>query len=219
MTEVLKTSLEQNLKMIEESLQYLVSQDRRVIYDAEHFFDGYKSDPEYAVETLSAAVRGGAEIVVLCDTNGGTMPWEVERIVKAVFDELEFPIGIHTHNDSECGVDNSLAAVRAGAIHVQGTINGYGERCGNANLCAIIPDLEIKMNLDCLPEGGLAELSEVSRFVSDVANLPQDEHMAYVGASAFAHKGGIHVAAMRRHADSYQHIDPTQVENKNVGGG
>jgi len=213
-TEVLKTTLDQNLKMIEESLEYLVSQDRRVIYDAEHFFDGYKSDPEYAVETLSAAVRGGAEIVVLCDTNGGTMPWEIERIVKAVFDELEFPIGIHTHNDSECGVANSLAAVRAGAIHVQGTINGYGERCGNANLCAIIPDLEIKMDLDCLPEGGLAELSEVSRFVSDVANLPQDEHMAYVGASAFAHKGGIHVAAMRRHEDSYQHIDPKQVGNK-----
>ena len=213
-TEVLRTSLDRNLEMIEDSLAYLRSNDRRVIYDAEHFFDGYKDDPNYAVDTLRAAVRGGAEIVVLCDTNGGTMPWEVERVVATVGEQLDFPVGIHTHNDSECGVANTLAAVRAGAIHVQGTINGYGERCGNANLCAIIPDLELKLGLRCLPEGGLSELSEVSRFVSDVANLPHDEHMAYVGASAFAHKGGIHVAAMRRNADSYQHIEPERVGNQ-----
>ena len=212
-TEVLRTTREQNLLMIGESVAFLRSQDRRVIYDAEHFFDGYKDDPAYAVDTLRAAIEGGAEIVVLCDTNGGSMPWEVKRIVGEVLEEIAYPVGIHTHNDSECGVANSLAAVQAGAIHVQGTINGYGERCGNANLCAIIPDLELKMDLQCLPDGKLGELSEVSRFVSDVANLPQDEHMAYVGTSAFAHKGGIHVAAMRRNADSYQHIDPTRVGN------
>ena len=212
-TEVLRTTREQNLLMIGESVAFLRSQDRRVVYDAEHFFDGYKDDPAYAVDTLRAAVEGGAEIVVLCDTNGGSMPWEVRRIVGEVLEALAYPVGIHTHNDSECGVANSLAAVQAGAIHVQGTINGYGERCGNANLCAIIPDLELKMDLQCLPNGKLGELSEVSRFVSDVANLPQDEHMAYVGTSAFAHKGGIHVAAMRRNADSYQHIDPTRVGN------
>ena len=212
-TEVLRTTREQNLLMIGESVAFLRSQDRRVIYDAEHFFDGYKDDPAYAVDTLRAAIGGGAEIVVLCDTNGGSMPWEVKRIVGEVLEEIAYPVGIHTHNDSECGVANSLAAVQAGAIHVQGTINGYGERCGNANLCAIIPDLELKMDLQCLPDGKLGELSEVSRFVSDVANLPQDEHMAYVGTSAFAHKGGIHVAAMRRNADSYQHIDPTRVGN------
>ncbi len=213
-TEVLKTTRDQNLLMITESLAFLRSHDRRVIYDAEHFFDGYKDDPTYAVETLRAAVAGGAEIVVLCDTNGGCMPWEVEQIVGEVIEDVAHPVGIHTHNDSECAVANTLAGVTAGAMHVQGTINGYGERCGNANLCAIIPDLELKMGLRSLPRGKLRELSEVSRFVSDVANLPQDEHMAFVGASAFAHKGGIHVAAMRRNADSYQHIDPAEVGNK-----
>ena len=212
--EVLRTSRDQNLLMISESLEFLRSHGRRVIYDAEHFFDGYQDDPAYALETLRAAVRGGAEIVVLCDTCGGSLPWEVERIVAEVGAQLAHPMGIHAHNDSECGVANSLAAVRAGAIHVQGTVNGYGERCGNANLCAIIPDLELKMDLGCLPDGKLRELSEVSRFVSDVANLPHDEHMAYVGGSAFAHKGGIHVAAMRRNPDSYQHIDPAQVGNQ-----
>jgi 2-isopropylmalate synthase len=152
--------------------------------------------------------------VVLCDTNGGSMPWEVERIVGEVRTELNHPLGIHAHNDSECGVANSLAAVRAGVVHIQGTINGYGERCGNANLCAILPDLELKMGLRCLPDHKLGELYDVSRFVSEVANLPQNEHMAYVGRSAFAHKGGIHVAAIRRNAQSYQHIDPSSVGNQ-----
>ncbi len=213
-TEVLRTTRDQNLLMVRESVAFLKSQDRRVMYDAEHFFDGYQDDPTYAVETLRAAIEGGAEIVVLCDTNGGSMPWEVGSIVGEVNEQLDHPVGIHTHNDSECAVANSLAAVQSGAIHVQGTINGYGERCGNANLCAIIPDLELKMGLQCLPKGKLSELSEVSRFVSDVANLPQDEHMAFVGTSAFAHKGGIHVAAMRRNVNAYQHINPTEVGNK-----
>ncbi len=212
-TEVLKTTLEENLRIIEESLAYLTAQGRRVIYDAEHFFDGYKADSAYALETLQAAIRGGAELVVLCDTNGGSLPWEVEEIAQSVA-SMGHPFGIHTHNDGECAVANTLAAVRAGAIHVQGTINGYGERCGNANLCSIVPDLTLKMSKRCLPEGNLAQLNEVAHFVAEVANLAPDEHMAYVGRSAFAHKGGIHVAAMRRNVTSYQHIDPELVGNQ-----
>jgi 2-isopropylmalate synthase len=213
-TDVLRTTLDENLRMIEVSLAYLVSHNRRVIYDAEHFFDGYKADPAYAVETLKAAIRGGAEIVVLCDTNGGSLPWEVEAISRAVSGLIDHPFGIHAHDDGECGVANTLAAVRAGAIHVQGTVNGYGERCGNANLCSILPDLELKMKRRCLPEGHLAQLYDASHFVAEVANLAPDEHMAYVGRSAFAHKGGIHVAAIRRNVDSYQHIDPALVGNQ-----
>jgi 2-isopropylmalate synthase len=213
-SEVLRTTRDENLRMIEESIAYLRGQGRRVIYDAEHFFDGYKTDPAYAVETLQAAGRGGAETLVLCDTNGGSMPWEVKTIVGAVGSALKHPLGIHTHNDGECAVANSLMAVTMGAIQVQGTINGYGERCGNANLCAIIPDLELKMGKRCLPAGKLAHLHDVSHFVAEVANLAPDEHMAYVGKSAFAHKGGLHVAAMRRNQESYQHIDPGLVGNQ-----
>ncbi|OGO67010.1 MAG: citramalate synthase [Chloroflexi bacterium RBG_19FT_COMBO_62_14] len=213
-SEVLRTTRDENLRMIEESVGYLRARGRRVVYDAEHFFDGYKDDAEYALETLRAAVRGGAEIVVLCDTNGGSLPWVVEDIVRQVGQRIKHPLGIHTHNDGECAVANSLAAVRAGAVHVQGTINGYGERCGNANLSAIIPDLELKLGLRCLPEGKLKELYDLSHFVAEVANLAPDEHMAYVGRSAFAHKGGIHVAAVRRNPRSYQHIDPELVGNE-----
>ena len=213
-TEVLRTTLDDNLRIVEASLAYLRAQGRRVIYDAEHFFDGYKADPVYALETLQAAARGGAETVVLCDTNGGSMPWEIADIFRAVRAALPHPLGIHTHNDGECAVANSLAAVREGAIQVQGTINGYGERCGNANLCSIIADLELKLGLRCLPEGHLPRLYEAAHFVSEVANLAPDEHLAYVGKSAFAHKGGIHVAAMRRTEKSYQHVDPAQVGNQ-----
>jgi 2-isopropylmalate synthase len=213
-TDVLRTTLDDNLRLIEASLAYLKAQGRRVIYDAEHFFDGYQADPAYALETLRAAVRGGAETVVLCDTNGGTMPWDLAETVRCVRGQLQHPLGIHTHNDGECAVANTLAAVREGAIQVQGTINGYGERCGNANLCSIIPDLELKLGLRCLPEGQLARLADVAHFVAEVANLAPDEHLAYVGKSAFAHKGGIHVAAMRRNARSYQHIEPELVGNQ-----
>jgi 2-isopropylmalate synthase len=213
-TEVLRTTLDDNLRIIEQSLAHLRAQGRRVIYDAEHFFDGFKADRTYALETLRAAVRGGAETVVLCDTNGGTMPWEIAEIVREVTTAIRHPLGIHTHNDGECAVANSLAAVREGAIQVQGTINGYGERCGNANLCSIIPDLELKLGLRCLPEGHLPKLYEVAHFVAEVANLAPDEHLAYVGKSAFAHKGGIHVAAMRRTEKSYQHVDPALVGNQ-----
>jgi len=213
-TDVLLTTLEDNLRIIEDSVAYLRSQGRRVIYDAEHFFDGYKADSVYALETLKAAIRGGAETVVLCDTNGGTLPWEVERIIRDLKPDLNHPFGIHTHNDSECAVINSLIAVREGAIQTQGTINGVGERCGNANLISIMADLELKMGYYCLPEGNISKLTELSHFVAEVANITPDEHLPFVGKSAFAHKGGVHVAAMRRSAQSYQHIAPEVVGNK-----
>jgi 2-isopropylmalate synthase len=213
-TEVLRTSFDENLRIIEESLRYLRAQGRRVVYDAEHFFDGYRADAAYSIETLRAAARGGAETLVLCDTNGGSLPWQVGEIVAAVRAAVGHPLGVHCHNDSECAVANSLAAIQAGAIQVQGTINGYGERCGNANLCSIIPTLELKMGVRSLPAGRLATLTEVSHLVAEVANLAPDEHLAYVGKSAFAHKGGIHVAAMRRSEASYQHIDPALVGNR-----
>jgi 2-isopropylmalate synthase len=213
-TEVLRTSFAENLRIIEASLGYLRAQGRRVIYDAEHFFDGYRADAAYALETLRAAVRGGAETLVLCDTNGGSLPWQIGEIVAAARAAVGHPLGVHCHNDTEGAVANSLAAVQAGAIQVQGTINGYGERCGNANLCSIVPTLELKMGVRCLPEGKLSTLTEVSHFVAEVANLAPDEHLAYVGKSAFAHKGGIHVAAMRRSEASYQHVDPALVGNR-----
>jgi 2-isopropylmalate synthase len=212
--EVLKTTPEDNLRIIEQSVAYLRAQGRRVIYDAEHFFDGYKADKAYALETLKAAVRGGAETLVLCDTNGGTMPWEVEQIVHEMKTSIQHPFGIHTHNDSEMAVINALVAVREGAIQVQGTINGIGERCGNANLVSVIADLELKMGYKCLPEGGLAKLADLSYFVAEVANVTPNDHQPFVGKSAFAHKGGVHVAAMRRSAQSYQHIEPEKVGNK-----
>ena len=214
-TEVLRAKLDENLRLIEDSVGYLRSQGRRVIYDAEHFFDGAKADRAYALETLRAAIRGGAETIVLCDTNGGSLPWEIEEIVRAVTaiaDKVK--IGIHTHNDGESAVANSLAAIRTGARHIQGTINGYGERCGNANLCSVIANLELKLKHPCLPKGHLEQLSEVSRFVAEVANIVPSDQAAFVGANAFAHKGGIHVAAMRRTSESYQHIDPAVVGNK-----
>jgi 2-isopropylmalate synthase len=212
--EVLRTTLDDNLRIVEKSLAYLREHGRRVIYDAEHFFDGYRADPSYALETLKAAVRGGAETLVLCDTNGGSLPWQIGEIVRTVRMAVKHPLGIHAHNDGECAVANSLTAVEEGAIQVQGTINGYGERCGNANLCSIIPALELKMGARCTPEGQLRTLYEAAHFVAEVANLKPDEHLAYVGKSAFAHKGGIHVAAMRRSAVSYQHVEPELVGNQ-----
>jgi len=213
-TEVLQTTLDENLRIIEQSVAYLKANGKRVIYDAEHFFDGWKADPAYALETLQAAIRGGAEILVLCDTNGGSMPWDVEKIISGMRAQIAHPFGIHTHNDSECAVINSLTAVRAGAIQVQGTINGVGERCGNANLISIMADLQLKMGYTCLPAENLTKLTELSHFVAEIANLTPDEHLPFVGKSAFAHKGGVHVAAMRRSAQSYQHIEPEKVGNK-----
>jgi len=213
-TDVLLTTLEDNLRIIEQSVAYLKSNGKRVIYDAEHFFDGYKADSSYALETLKAAIRGGAETVVLCDTNGGTLPWEVQAIVQELKPVLNHPFGMHTHNDSECAVVNSLVGVREGAIQVQGTINGVGERCGNANLVSIMADLELKMGYKCLPEDNIRNLYDLSHFVAEVANVAPDEHLPFVGKSAFAHKGGVHVAAMRRSAQSYQHVVPELVGNQ-----
>lgn len=215
-TDVLQTTPEENLRMIRESIAYLKGLGKEVIYDAEHFFDGTKLDMEYGFDTLKAAVDGGADAIVLCDTNGGSMPWEIAEYfmqARSLFRDVE--LGIHTHNDSELAVANTLSAVKAGATHVQGTINGYGERCGNANLCSIIPDLILKMDKECLPEpDSLKHLTRLSRTVAEIANLAPDDHLAYVGKSAFAHKGGIHVAAIRRNVDSYQHIDPALVGNE-----
>jgi len=210
--EALRTSLEENLNMVEESVSYLVENGRRVIFDAEHFFDGWKSDPEYSTEVLEAAARGGAEILVLCDTNGGTLPWEITDAVMEIGGKIDLPLGIHAHNDSELAVANSLAAVRAGALMVQGTINGIGERCGNANLCSVIPDLILKMGV---PTGvkDLKNLRSLSSFVSEVANIIHDPRMPYVGKSAFAHKGGVHVSAINRNPRTYEHIDPAIVGN------
>jgi 2-isopropylmalate synthase len=213
-TEVLRTSLEENLRMIEDSVAWLRSQNRRVIYDAEHFFNGYRADPGYALETLRAAVQAGAEVVVLCDTNGGSLPWWIEETVREVAALVQHPLGIHAHDDTGCAVANSLAAVRAGVRHVQGTINGYGERCGNANLSVVIPNLELKLGLSTVEATRLPEISELSHFVADVANLTPDAHLAYVGKSAFSHKGGVHVAAMRRTSAAYQHVDPELVGNQ-----
>jgi 2-isopropylmalate synthase len=213
-SEVLRTTPQENLRIIEQSLAHLKAAGRRVIYDAEHFFDGWRADRAYALETLRAAVRGGAETLVLCDTNGGSMPWQIGEIVREVKAAIGHPLGVHCHNDSETAVANSLAALAEGAIQIQGTVNGYGERCGNANLVSVIAALELKMGKPCLPPGKLKTIGEVSRFVAEVANLAQDTHQPYVGKSAFAHKGGIHVAAMRRTAASYQHVDPDLVGNE-----
>ncbi|MEJ2749409.1 MAG: citramalate synthase, partial [Anaerolineae bacterium] len=214
-TDVLEASMEENLAMIGESVAYCKGQEREVIYDAEHFFDGYKANPEYAVATVKTAAINGADCVVLCDTNGGTLPWEVEEIVRDVAQQLgpKVNLGIHTHDDGECGVANTLAAVRAGATQIQGTVNGYGERVANANLCSAIPDVQLKMGKTCVPPENLQKLTDLSRYVAEVANLDHDDHLPFVGGSAFAHKGGIHVAAMLKNPLSYQHIEPELVGN------
>lgn len=213
--EVLQTTMENNLRMIRESVAYLKAQGKEVIYDAEHFFDGARLDDEYALATLLAALDGGADCLVLCDTNGGTLPNTLRRHFLWVGDALPgVPLGIHTHNDAELAVANTLIAVDAGARHVQGTINGYGERCGNANLCSIIPNLQLKQDYDCVPAAALGKLTRIARTVAEIANLAPDSHAAYVGKSAFAHKGGIHVAAMRQNETSYQHIDPQIIGNE-----
>ncbi|HLC42924.1 MAG TPA: citramalate synthase [Methylomirabilota bacterium] len=212
-TEALGTTLEENLAMIADSIVFLRRHFEEVIYDAEHFFDGFKRSREYALRSLRAAEEGGAHILVLCDTNGGTLPYEVSEIIREVKRHVKTPLGIHVHNDAECGVANSLAAVSEGVDHVQGTINGYGERCGNADLVSIIPNLMLKMKLRCLPEGSLRELRDVSRFVSELANRKPWQHQPFVGDSAFAHKGGIHVSAVLKHPETYEHINPELVGN------
>ena len=209
--DVFRVSLEQNLEMIRDTVSYLVGQGKQVIFDAEHFFDGYKADREYALETLKVAEEAGASCLVLCDTNGGSLPHEVEQITTEVVGRFRLPIGIHAHNDSELGVANTVAAVRAGAKHVQGTINGLGERCGNANLCSIIPILQLKMGIKCVPEESMSRLVELSRYVYEVANIVPDDTLPFVGASAFAHKAGVHADAVEKNPQTYEHIDPALV--------
>jgi 2-isopropylmalate synthase len=209
----LRATPQENLMMIEDSVAYLKSKGLEVIYDAEHFFDGYKSNPSYALKTLEAAVRGHADIIVLCDTNGGALPHDIGPVFKEVRRHVKCPLGIHAHNDAGLGVGITIEAVRHGAVQVQGTINGYGERCGNANLCSIIPILKLKMGIDCISDDNLKKLTRVSRYISELNNLPHDLKMPFVGESAFAHKGGIHVDAVMKNPKTYEHIDPQQVGN------
>ena len=213
-TRVLETTLEENLSMITDSISYLRAKGPRVFFDAEHFFDGYKGNPEYALQVVVAAVKAGVECVVLCDTNGGTLPQQIVEAIKAVQKASPVALGIHTHNDAELAVANSLAAVEAGVIQVQGTINGYGERCGNANLCSIIPTLKLKTGIDCVTDKQLSKLSDVSRYISELANMPHYNRLPYVGDDAFTHKGGIHVSGLIKWEDSYQHINPSLVGNR-----
>lgn len=213
-TEVLRTTLEENLRIIEDTVRYMKLNGREVVFDAEHFFDGYKDDPKYALDTLLAAQEAGTDWIVLCDTNGGTMPDEVAQIIEAIMGELKCPLGIHAHNDSELAVANSIAAVKCGATQVQGTINGYGERCGNANLCSVIPILELKLGMRCIGRENLKKLHDLSYFVAEVANQVPNDRQPFVGRSAFAHKGGLHVDAMFKCPFAYEHIDPQLVGNE-----
>lgn len=214
-TEALRIGLDENLEIISDSVEYLKKHTDEVFFDAEHFFDGFKRNPEYTLKAITSAYEAGTDVLVLCDTNGGTMPWEVEQIVKEVHEKLpQASLGIHTHNDGEMGVANTLYAVREGARQIQGTINGYGERCGNANLCSIIPDLKIKLGFDCLEEEELKKLYETSHFIHELTNLPPIKHRPFVGDSAFAHKGGLHVSAVMKDPDTYEHINPEIVGNR-----
>ncbi len=214
-TEVFRIGLEQNLEMINDSIQFLVDSGREAIFDAEHFFDGYKNNPEYALASLEAAVRAGASTISLCDTNGGALPWEVSEIVSSVV--KRFPdtvVGIHAHNDAGLAVSSTVSAVHSGATHVQGTVNGYGERCGNANICVILPILELKMGMQCLPEGSISNITAFSRAIDEIANRIPDDTMPFVGASAFAHKAGVHVDAVSKNPATYEHVDPEAVGNR-----
>ncbi len=213
-TRVLETTLEENLNMIADSIHYLKAKGLTVFLDAEHFFDGFKTNPDYSLRCLTTAAEAGVSCLVLCDTNGGTLPNEITAAIEAAQKLTTVPLAIHTHNDVEMAVANTLAAVNAGVTQVQGTINGYGERCGNANLCSVIPALKLKMGIDCVTDEQLAKLTEVSHYVSEAANLIPDAHLPFVGTSAFGHKAGLHVSGLAKWADSYQHIDPAQVGNR-----
>ena len=212
--QALDIPLEENLDLIRSSVTFLREHGKRVIYDAEHFFDGYADNPEYALKTLRAAEDAGADTLVLCDTNGGTLPHDIHDATSTVRGEVGTTLGIHAHDDGGCAVANSLAAVRAGARHVQGTINGLGERCGNADLCSVISDLQLKMGVDCVTDEQLGTLVDLSRFTNEVANLDPDDGAAYVGRSAFTHKGGIHVSAVMKDPTTYEHVEPEAVGNR-----
>lgn len=213
-TDALRIPLERNLEIIHDSLAYLRPHVKRLFYDAEHFFDGFKRNSEYTLATIGKALEASADCVILCDTNGGTLPYEIEEIVKVI--KNKFPgltWGIHAHNDAEVAVANTLLAVRLGASQVQGTINGVGERCGNANLCSVVPALKLKMGIDCVSDEQLSKLAPLSRFVTELLNIPHPKYLPYVGGSAFAHKGGIHISAVERNPNTYEHIPPEKVGN------
>ncbi|MEQ8210063.1 MAG: citramalate synthase [Lacipirellulaceae bacterium] len=214
-TEVLGVSLEENLAMIRETVEFFVSEGKEVIYDAEHFFDGWKANADYAPQTIQAAAEAGASIIVMCDTNGGSLPEEVAEITKEAAAKVDKPLGIHTHNDSELAVANSLSAIDAGAEHVQGTINGFGERCGNADLISVVANLALKKEgYQALGGSGVERLTELSRYVYEIANMLPRNGQPFVGQSAFAHKGGMHVHAIAKAASSYEHIEPASVGNE-----
>lgn len=211
---VLETTRDENLRMISDSVAFFRARDREVVFDAEHFFDGHRLDPDYAIAVASAAADAGAACVVLCDTNGGSLPEDVARVVAEAGARVQVPLGIHTHDDGGLAVANAMAAVGAGCVQVQGTINGYGERCGNMDLVPLIANLQLKLGYRCVPEGGLRRLTELSHLTAAIANQTPDPHAPYVGRSAFAHKGGIHVAAIGKVAESYEHVPPATVGNR-----
>ncbi|MFH1560519.1 MAG: citramalate synthase [Chloroflexota bacterium] len=210
---VLETTLEENLAMIADSVSFLKRQGRTVFFDAEHFFDGFKSNPEYALQSVKVAAEAGAGCLVLCDTNGGALTEEISDMVSRVGQEVKTPLGIHCHNDADMAVANTLAAVMVGATQVQGTVNGYGERCGNANLLSIIANLKVKMGIPCVTDEQLAGLTEASHYISEIVNIPPNGQQPYVGFSSFSHKGGLHASAMAKVEESYQHISPEVVGN------
>jgi 2-isopropylmalate synthase len=212
-TEALRTTLDEGVAMVADSIKFLKDAGLQVFYDAEHFFDGYKNSPEFSLRVLEAAAIAGVDCLVLCDTNGGSLPFDVERIVGEVTSFIDAPVGVHFHNDTGCGVANALAAVRGGATQVQGTINGYGERVGNCDLVTIIPNLTLKMGVQTLPEGRLERLTSVAHHVAELVNFTVNPQQPYVGASAFAHKAGLHTSAISRRKDAYEHIDPASVGN------
>jgi 2-isopropylmalate synthase len=209
----LRVSKEENLKMIRDSISHLRKRVEEIVFDAEHFFDGYRANPDYAMECLLAADEAGADWICLCDTNGGSLPTQIARAVLSVKESVSVRLGIHCHNDSDLGVANTIAAVEAGVTQVQGTINGFGERCGNANLCSVIPNLELKLGKHCIGKGELRHLRKVSRVFYELANLFPNKHQPYVGQSAFAHKGGLHIAAIRKNRATYEHVNPELVGN------
>jgi len=214
-TEALRTTLEENLAMVADSIAMLVAEGRRAFFDAEHFFDGYRRNPEYALSVLRAAEEAGAQRLVLCDTNGGTLPHEAARVVQEVLGAVSTPVGVHFHNDAGCAVANSVLAAEAGALQVQGTMNGYGERCGNADLVPIVANLSLKLDRPPLPDGSLERLTETAHVVAEIANIVPDPHQPYAGRNAFAHKAGLHVSAIVRRPDAYEHIEPGSVGNSN----
>ncbi len=213
-TDIIKTTVDENLSMIQDTIHFFKQKGKEVIFDAEHFFDGYKSNPAYALKALEAAIAGGADCLVLCETNGGAFPSEVYEITKKVVESFSVPVGIHCHNDCGMAVANSIMAVEAGASHVQGTYIGFGERCGNANLSTIIPNLQLKKGYDCIPKEQIQNLTSVARLMAEIANITLDERDPYIGNSAFAHKGGMHIDGVNKASHSFEHINPELVGNE-----